>query len=245
MAVLHTGRHYADDVDDRMAIYYYPRTARPAARDRNEIDSVKNASELHLPIFLISEAPGGMRSARLAWVVAADDEAEVFLLEFAEAEPRHLDIAEPSTPFSLSTRRRRGRVEVQRYVRSPEFKFRVLHRHGGRCAISGVGVPAVLDAAHVVPVEHGGTDDERNGLLLTATLHRAFDAHLWAIEPGTHRIRAGLHGPSLADLRVRETALRDDIRPPHPDAVEWRWLHFRKRSGAAELGETVVEAIAH
>ncbi|NCT91861.1 HNH endonuclease [Cellulomonas sp. APG4] len=241
VAVRHTGRHYADDVDDKMAIYYYPRTIRPAARDRHEIEAVKNAAELHLPVFVIGEGPGGARPVRLAWVIAADDEAEVFLLEFAEAEPRHLDIGEPHVPFELTSTRQRAAARQQRYVRSPEFKFRVLHRHQGKCAVTGVGVPVVLDAAHVVPVEDGGTDDERNGLLLTATLHRAFDAYLWAIEPGTHRLRTRRQGPTLADLQVTATALRQGVKPPHPDALEWRWLRFRAKGDAAVLGEAVAE----
>lgn len=235
VAVRHTGRHYADDIDDRMAIYYYPQTTRPAARDWNEIEAVKNAGELHLPIFLIEEAVGGGRSVRLAWVVAADDHAGVFLFGFAEDEPRYLDMAEPETPFTVTTRRRRVAVQSERYERSPEFKFRVLRRHDGRCAVTGVGVPAVLDAAHVVPVEHGGSDDERNGLLLTATLHRAFDALLWAIEPQTLALRTRPRGPALADLRVGATSLRPGLRAPHLEALAWRWAHFKASSKAEQL----------
>ncbi|GGC02349.1 HNH endonuclease [Cellulomonas carbonis] len=242
VAVRHTGRHYADDIDDRMAIYYYPRTARPASRDMNEVEAVKNAAELHLPIFFIGEGPRGLRPVRLAWVIAADDRAEVFLLEFAEAEPRHLDVDESRHPFELTVNRRRSRSTTERLVRAPEFKYRVLARHGGRCAVTGLGIPVVLDAAHVVPVADGGSDDERNGLLLTANLHRAFDAHLWAIEPSTLLLHVRRQGPSLSELQVDALSLRSDVRPPHRDALEWRWRKFAHSTRSTDLGDTLADA---
>ena len=38
-----------------------------------------------------------------------------------------------------------------------------------------------LDAAHIVPVESGGSDDPRNGLLMSKDLHWAFDRGLFSV----------------------------------------------------------------
>ena len=75
-------------------------------------------------------------------------------------------------------RKHRSPAQVVRLERDPEFGFRVRRRFRGTCAVTGITVPAVLDAAHVIPVREGGSNDERNGLLLSATAHRALDAGL-------------------------------------------------------------------
>ncbi len=243
VAVLHTGRHYADDLDSGMILYDYPHTSRPPSRDANEIAAVKAAGELGLPIFVIAEVPGGRRAVELAWVVAFDDHAEAFLLEFAEAKPESGDFSPPdsSAPFVVTgPRARRRRHEREVAERGPEFKFRVLRRYEGACAVTGIAVKEVLDAAHVVPVEKGGTDDERNGLLLTATLHRALDAHLWAIEPKTLTLVTRKSGPSLARLHVEAQKLRAGALPPHHDALDWRYREFRRKA-SEPLGEALEE----
>lgn len=62
-----------------------------------------------------------------------------------------------------------------------------------RAPVSDIGLrtPAGLrevEAAHVVPVSEGGTDDLRNGIALTQTLHWAFDRGLFGIRPGKREI---------------------------------------------------------
>lgn len=229
VAVLHTGRHYADDLDEDLIIYHYPRTSRAGLRDTNEIDSVRNAQELHLPVMVISEAEGGrMRQVRLAWVVADDPRSGTFLMEFADAEPVPVQLAEPNEgdPFHTTGPRSRRPVVHHRARRDTAFKFQLLHRYDGRCAITGLGVQDVLDGAHIVDVQHGGTDDVRNGLLITANLHRAFDASLWALHPETLRVVTRRRGPSLDDLQIAADRLRYDVPPPHRDALNWRYRRF-------------------
>lgn len=242
VAVLHTGRHYADDLDEDLIIYHYPETLRAGLRDANEIDSVRNARDLHLPVLVIAEVEGGrMRQVRLAWVVADDPRSGTFLMEFAEAEPVPVPLAEPHEEalFHLTGLRERHQVTHDRARRDTAFKFQLLHRYDGRCAITGLGVQDVLDGAHVVDVQHGGTDDVRNGLLLTANLHRAFDASLWALHPETLRVVTRRRGPSLDDLQIGADRLRQDVPPPHRDALNWRYNRF---VGAAK--ETSLDVVA-
>ena len=229
VAVLHTGRHYADDLDEDLILYRYPETSRAGLRDANEIDSVRNAWEMHLPVMVIAEVDGGrMRQVCLAWVVADDPLSSTFLMEFAEAEPVPVPLAEPREDalFHLTGSRERHQVTHDRARRDTAFKFQLLHRYAGRCAITGLGVQDVLDGAHVVDVQNGGTDDVRNGLLLTANLHRAFDASLWALHPDTLRVVTRRRGPSLDDLQISADRLRQDVLPPHRDALSWRYHRF-------------------
>jgi len=244
VAVLHTGRHYADDLDEQMIIYHYPNTGRVGARDHNEVQAVKNLMKLRLPVFVISQTPKGLREVRLGWVVAEDDGAGAFLIEFTESEPNHLEFGDVDTiPFELYSGRRRRPSHGNRIVRDREFTFRLLCRYNSRCAITGVGVPQVLDGAHVVPVHKGGTDDERNGLLLTANLHRAFDANLWALHPRTLRVVTRPQGPSFGELQVTAVGLRSDATPPHRKALEWRYQQFCKIAGTDPGGASDASAV--
>jgi putative restriction endonuclease len=51
VSILHTGRHYPDDLSDDGVIYHYPTTRRPSGRDAAEVRATKNAADLSLPIF--------------------------------------------------------------------------------------------------------------------------------------------------------------------------------------------------
>jgi putative restriction endonuclease len=65
------------------------------------------------------------------------------------------------------------------------FRDAVLSAYGGRCAISRLPDPRLLDAAHIVmdADEQLGQPIVSNGLLLSKIHHAAFDAHLIGIDP--------------------------------------------------------------
>lgn len=80
------------------------------------------------------------------------------------------------------------RVESRqnRIARSQVFRERVRLEYERRCAVSGIAIATPkfvyeVESAHVVPVSKGGTDDIRNGLTLTQTLHWAFDRGLFGV----------------------------------------------------------------
>lgn len=83
-----------------------------------------------------------------------------------------------------------------------------------RCAISGEEMTALLDAAHVIPVADGGSDEVENGLLLRADIHRLFDAGVFRINPdGSLMLESdvGLSGnyrKSLENWKVSESAMQ-------------------------------------
>lgn len=78
--------------------------------------------------------------------------------------------------------RRRLVITVERYQRSSTFKESVLRAYDHRCAVTGAQLKLV-EAAHVLPVAApGSTDEVSNGLALSPTYHRAFDAGLFYID---------------------------------------------------------------
>lgn len=93
----------------------------------------------------------------------------------SEAVRRQLS---PEELNDLSADRQRIIREVSRLSRAADFRQRVLFAYGHRCAVSRVQLQLV-DAAHILPVGAPGSSDHvRNGIALSPTYHRAFDAGL-------------------------------------------------------------------
>jgi putative restriction endonuclease len=88
--------------------------------------------------------------------------------------------------------------QINRKVRDARFRKNVLAAYGNRCAVSGIQLDLV-EAAHIIPVEHErGTDELKNGICLSALHHRAFDLGLIGIKRDYSVI---LNERRLADLR--------------------------------------------
>ncbi|MCX5650818.1 MAG: HNH endonuclease [Planctomycetota bacterium] len=91
---------------------------------------------------------------------------------------------------SIETRER-VRKTIEQIERDARFRDRILMNYGFRCGLSGLGIgpnPAsklhgVLDAAHIRPVSQNGPDAAGNGIAMTPTLHRLFDAGLFTLVP--------------------------------------------------------------
>lgn len=96
----------------------------------------------------------------------------------------------PDHPEPLVAARERAEVLVDLIKRSDDFRRQILVAYGEQCAVSGLGLGSVpltksrglLDAAHIRPVARGGPDAVTNGLPLTPTLHRMFDAGFFSAE---------------------------------------------------------------
>ena len=81
----------------------------------------------------------------------------------------------------------------------------------------------MLDAAHIIPVASGGTEDPNNGLLLAASVHRALDAGLWAIHPKTLKIETRPHGPDVLRMKLSRIDLTSSSNLLNKEALEYRY----------------------
>ncbi|MFJ9648739.1 HNH endonuclease [Streptomyces sp. NPDC004244] len=236
VGVLHTGAHYPDDLGEHSALYHYPKTDRQVGRDASEIAATKTAAHLKLPLFVIAKPTprSTVRIVQLAWVEGWEDVSEQFLITYAEEAPRTVLRQDDSDeePFELAgNRRRRRQRNVQDRPDQARFKLRVFQRYGPRCPLTGIAVPQMIEAAHLRPIPEDGSDDPRNGLPLSAGLHRAFDAHLFAIHPDTLDVETRPGGPSIEDLHISTPHLRGLARRPHREALEWRYERWTERVG--------------
>ncbi|MER5862491.1 HNH endonuclease signature motif containing protein [Kitasatospora sp. NPDC002040] len=229
IGLMHTGIHYPDEIDDDSALYQYPRTRRPG-QDRSEIAASKAAAELALPVFVVSQR-GDLRSVRLGWVADWDDRLERFLVSFGSTPPAKILDQEllDDRPFELEGNRRRRRTgTVTTRPDQARFKLEVFKRYGAVCPLSGLAVYAMLEAAHLRPDAANGSSDPRNGIVLNAALHRALDAHLFAIHPETLEVMTTPSGPTIAALGIKAPHLDRRGRLPHQEALRWRYESWLK-----------------
>lgn len=226
VGLLHTGRHYDDDIDETGVLYHYPTTERPAARDANEIQSIKNAKIFGLPIFVIRNLEG-FKKVELSWLHDFDDKLRICILTFHGIDHSRNTFAVPAPieeePVSLFGPRRTTIAEVTRAERDPVFKFNILKKFEGKCLVTSLDVTEMLDAAHIIPVASGGTENHNNGLLLSASAHRAFDAGLWAINPKTLRVESKVVGPTITRMKLNNLDLSSASHLLNQEALEFRY----------------------
>ena len=93
--------------------------------------------------------------------------------------------ASAQATLPASPERRYALREIKARLHQASFRDAVLSAYGGRCAISHLPEPRLLDAAHIVmdADEQLGQPVISNGLPLTKIHHAAFDAHLIGIDP--------------------------------------------------------------
>jgi hypothetical protein len=235
VGLLHTGTAYPDDLSDDGVLYHYPSTERPPARDVAEVNSTKAASKLDLPVFVITPGPSSTeRNVRLAWVEDWDDRAGLFLISFGEGRPKSaLSDADEDQLFELTDETPRRRAETEVRHGQQRFKFQVLKRYGPSCAVCGIEVLVLLDAAHLCPKGNRGSDDPRNGLILCAVHHRALDAGLFAVHPETTQIHFRPLGLRRDHLRITYRSLAHLPRQPHRQALEWLWKKWSSHENAS------------
>ncbi len=228
MSVLHTGRHYPDDLADTAILYHYPRTQRAPSQDQGEIDATKAARALGLPVFVITELEDDpqLRDVHLGWVDAWDDSEELFLITFGETPPSDASTEEdPESEQFDPVDRKRKKSRSHQAVRPGQarFQFGVFKRYGRRCALCGLDVPELIEAAHIVPWGKSGSDDARNGLPLCRNHHAALESALVRIDPETTELSFRAGGPSADALGVMVTSLSHMSCTPHVKALAWLW----------------------
>lgn len=141
-------------------------------------------------------------------------------------------------PPATAPERRYALRDVKQRLHQASFRESVLAAYGGRCALSGLPVRRLLDAAHIVADsnEQFGQPVIPNGLPLSKIHHAAFDAHLLGIDPDyrihvSERLMAQKDGAILESLK--SLAGRELILPergedwPDGDRLAQRYETYR------------------
>lgn len=118
----------------------------------------------------------------------------------------------------------RKRAEVQRISRPNQARFRKdVLQACGRCVITNVTMPEVLEAAHIKPFKYNGEDTIANGFAMRMDIHLLFDAgHLRISDAGEVQLstRARMDYGATVPPRI--------VVPDYTNRefLRWRWDNY-------------------
>jgi len=231
---------YDDQRDVHRQIFEGDETVEYAFMGRNP-DAADNrwlreAYENRVPlIYFIGIAPGRYEAELPAFLTAWDSIGLKVRVAFGELDQER--IALPDTVLE----RRYALRAVKQRLHQASFREAVISAYNGRCAISGLPEPLLLDAAHIVADrdEKLGHPVVPNGIPLSKIHHAAFDTHLIGIDPDyrlhvSERLLAQNDGPMLEALkRLAGGALHLPSRVrdrPDRDRLAARFERFKSAS---------------
>jgi putative restriction endonuclease len=194
---------------------------------------LRDACENRVPIiYFLGIAPGRYQAIMPVFVSAWDSHTLKARIEFGLPDQME------ATPPETAIERRYALRAVKQRLHQASFREAVIYAYGGRCALSGLPEPLLLDAAHIIADkdERLGQPIVSNGIPLSKIHHAAFDAHLIGIDPDyrlhiSHRLLASDDGPMLEALkRLNGESIRLPKRTqdqPDRDRLAQRFERFR------------------
>jgi hypothetical protein len=200
---------------DKVIHYFWAKGEEPVWKDYNDPDPAIGAG----PINNRSYAPPLAKRLRrqIDNLYAKDDGADRVskVLEVTEEEvfdPSEIEDARQRIVSSIVCRRGQS-----------AFRNQLLAAYKGRCAVTGCGIEAILEAAHIVPFKGPKTNHPANGLLLRADIHTLFDLGLVALDEATMQLLVSpkLEGTEYEKYHARQIAIPEDsASQPNAEAIK-------------------------
>jgi len=164
---------------------------------------LREAMENRVPIiYFLGVAPGYYQAFVPTFVIGWD--AARLKARIAFGVPREDEIEFPEN----AAERRYALRDVKHRLHQASFREAVIAAYDGRCALSGLPEPLLLDAAHIFADkdEQYGQPVVPNGIPLSKIHHAAFDSHLIGIDPDfrihvSERLLKRHDGPLLETLK--------------------------------------------
>jgi putative restriction endonuclease len=197
---------------------------------------LREAFENRIPIiYFLGVAPGRYQAIVPAFIAGWDAVALRARVEFGVSDQEAL------IPPENALERRYALRTVKQRLHQATFREAVITAYGGRCALSGLVEPMLLDAAHIVADrdEAFGQPVVTNGIPLSKIHHAAFDTHLIGIDPDyrihvSERLLGQNDGPMLKALQgLNGGIIKHPTRTkdwPDRDRLALRFEHFKARA---------------
>jgi putative restriction endonuclease len=120
---------------------------------------------------------------------------------------------------------------VRARVNQSFFRSAILASYGARCCITGLRIPQLLTASHIVPwaVDVKNRTNPTNGLCLNAIHDRAFDCGLLTVTPELKVKVSSIAARYAADTAARDFLQRYEgasIRPPRHFLPDPNFLRY-------------------
>jgi putative restriction endonuclease len=174
-------------------------------QDANAADNrwLRDAFENQIPIvYFLGITPGRYQPLLPTFISGWDSKALKANVVFGT--PDQVTLGPPETALE----RRYALRAVKQRLHQASFREAVITAYNGRCALSGLPEPLLLDAAHIVADknEQLGQPVVPNGIQLSKIHHAAFDARLIGINPDyrlhvSERLLLLNDGPMLEALK--------------------------------------------
>jgi putative restriction endonuclease len=218
---------------DEAVDYAFMGQEAEAAENRWLREAMQNAVPF---IYFLGIAPAIYRALIPTFVIDWDAGALKARMAFRAEE--EADLGVPQT----AVERRYALRQVKQRLHQASFREAVITAYRGRCALSGLREPVLLDAAHIIEDRNEplGQPVVQNGVPLAKTHHAAFDAQLIGIDPDfrihvARRLLEQKDGPTLEALkrlnsnRIYLPARTVDM--PDRDRLATRFEKFKERHG--------------
>jgi len=192
---------------------------------------LREAFEHQTPIlYFLGTSPGRYQAIVPAFISGWDRSGLRASLAFGQPGQVTLSADAAERRYALRT--------VKQRLHQASFRDAVITAYRGRCALSGLPEPMLLDAAHIIADidERYGQPVVQNGIPLSKIHHAAFDAHLIGIDPDfrvhvSDRLLAQQDGPMLEAIKnlhlgKLHSPLREIDRPDR-DRLAQRFAVFK------------------
>lgn len=176
--------------------------------------------EVIYPVFVLSIDPKTMEA--------------VVTLDAGNLGPDSSESSQLEEPIVRGYSETRGRSRHHQ----PAFRKRVLLAYGLRCALTGLPLPKLLQAAHIIPDSEDGEASVRNGIAMSYLHHAAFEQNLLGIDPDgiihlSESIRTTKDGPLFEHgiIRLDQQSIRLPSfqgHRPNRDFLAQRFEEFQK-----------------
>ncbi|MCY7336987.1 MAG: HNH endonuclease, partial [Chamaesiphon sp.] len=124
------------------------------------------------------------------------------------------------SPLPSIIERQRTLTNVLRRSGQAQFRAKIVKAYNGSCLLTQETISDVLEAAHIVPVSHGGSDDDNNGFCLRVDIHRLFDSGNIRIKPTGELLLSEIAAASRNySLLPNKIAIPSFVNPAN---VAWR-----------------------
>lgn len=172
------------------------------------------------------------------FVQAVDLMASEAIIAIGDREVMHVAESAERVEEPIERSYSTGARKTRRHQRA--FRERVLLAYGLRCALTGLPITELLEAAHIISDADGGEASVRNGIAMSSLHHAAYEQNLIGIDPDAtihihESVRAARDGPLLdyGLVRLDRQPLRLPAfaaHCPNRDFLSLRFEEFRKRN---------------
>lgn len=176
--------------------------------------------------------PAGMSVCKPIWDEFAGDKEKLFLeAQRIKAHLLNKPIEETLHLTQRDMERKERKTIIKQRVNQTAFRSMILYNYEGRCAITGINIPDLLVASHIIPwaVNEKERLNPENGICLSALYDKAFDRGFISVDKNNRVILAdklkvyegeGFFNAHFASIENQPIRMPEE-HLPNPAFLEW------------------------